>query len=102
MLDNIKCWKYLEARLSECMIQAKLINSDLIASYPKTLSISFILKEWEGGEESRTEGGKATIDLETLLKAIVNFKMLLNFYQDRCNINQETNSVGINKKLVDR
>jgi hypothetical protein len=56
-----------------------------------------------GGERgSRTGGGKANIDLETLLKTIVNFKMLLNFYQDRCNINQETNSVGINEKLIDR
>jgi hypothetical protein len=68
----------LEAGLSEFMKNSNLIQSDLIASGPSSLSIFFTLETKGMGEGGflRTEGGKAAADLENLLMAIVWIEIL--------------------------
>jgi hypothetical protein len=51
IFEELKCREYLKAELSESMKNSNLINSDLSASGPSTLS-----KEWgEGGGSSRAQ-----------------------------------------------
>jgi hypothetical protein len=64
------------------MRNSNLINSDLSASGPSTLSTFFTLemKGLGGGDFLCTEGGKAADDMENLLMAIVWIEIL----QQKC------------------